>query len=288
MTASPYDAPAAERGRAWSKNVKMVLTFMGAMLLVAVAASAPAQAADAMASLDTDTPPGITVQHRHDGIVFADPGGMTLYTYDEDADTPGTSSCDRVRHCERRWPPLTAPEEAKPTGNWSVIRRHDGTPQWAYKGMPVYTSVDDVTPGAMSGDNANQVWHALFQPFPRPKTSKPPGFAVKRHGENWVFADHQGRLLYTIETPPDAAGAGCGTACLRFWLPVQAAMIAHPVGAWSVEARDDGSRQWAYHGKRAYVKRHPYWERAPAQDASAWTLLRVDVDNSAPRMAATK
>jgi len=83
-------------------------------------------------------------------------GAKPLYTYDRDE--PGKSNC--VDQCLAAWPALLAPEGAKPIGKWSVIVRPDGTSQWAYDKMPVYTFVRDEDSIA-SGDGLGGVWHLL-------------------------------------------------------------------------------------------------------------------------------
>ncbi len=49
--------------------------------------------------------------------------GMSLYTFDKD--TEGRSACNGP--CARNWPPLAAPADAKPEGDWTVITRDDGS-----------------------------------------------------------------------------------------------------------------------------------------------------------------
>jgi predicted lipoprotein with Yx(FWY)xxD motif len=79
---------------------------------------------------------------------------MTLYTFDKDA--AGKSAC--TGGCATNWPPLLAPADAKPTGDYSVITRDDGTKQWAYKGRPLYYWSKDMKPGDRTGDGFNNVW----------------------------------------------------------------------------------------------------------------------------------
>ena len=57
------------------------------------------------------------------------------------------------------WPPLAAPADAKPMGNWTVLTREDGSKQWAYKGKPLYTFAKDSKPGETAGRRFNNVWH---------------------------------------------------------------------------------------------------------------------------------
>lgn len=85
------------------------------------------------------------------------PNGMTLYTFDKDTAGSGKSACNGP--CAANWPPLAASADAKPTGDWSVVTRDDGSKQWAYKGKPLYYWVKDTKAGDKTGDGVNQVWH---------------------------------------------------------------------------------------------------------------------------------
>lgn len=89
------------------------------------------------------------------GEVYTDARGMTLYTYDEDL--PGVSNCND--DCARHWPPAIADAHAAATGELSLVRRDDGTLQWAAKGMPLYRFANDPKPGDVTGDKKNEVWH---------------------------------------------------------------------------------------------------------------------------------
>jgi predicted lipoprotein with Yx(FWY)xxD motif len=81
--------------------------------------------------------------------------GMTLYTFDKDAD--GKSACNGP--CATNWPPLAAGADAKAEGAWSLVARDDGSHQWAYKGKPLYTFQKDAKPGDRAGDNFKDIWH---------------------------------------------------------------------------------------------------------------------------------
>ena len=69
------------------------------------------------------------------GDVWANSGGMTLYTFDKDTAGSGKSVCNGT--CANVWPALSAPADAKPSGDWTVVTRDDGSKQWAYKGRPL-------------------------------------------------------------------------------------------------------------------------------------------------------
>ena len=91
------------------------------------------------------------------GKVLADPNGMTLYTYDKDS--PGKSNCSG--ECAEYWPPMKAGADAKPVGDLTIIKRADGTMQWADDGKPLYTFVKDKKPGDITGNNFKNVWHLI-------------------------------------------------------------------------------------------------------------------------------
>ena len=62
-----------------------------------------------------------------------------------------------------------------------------------------------------------------------------------------------GMTLYTFDK--DAAGSGksaCNGPCATAWPPLMAADTDKPSGDYSVVARDDGKKQWAYKGKPLY------------------------------------
>ena len=93
------------------------------------------------------------------GGMMVDPQGMTLYTFDKDSG--GKSMCND--DCEKNWPPLMAPADAKADGKWTAIKRDDGKMQWAYDGKPLYTFIKDEKPGEMKGDKMKDVWHVVHQ-----------------------------------------------------------------------------------------------------------------------------
>ena len=91
------------------------------------------------------------------GQILVDHNGMTLYTFDKDAD--GKSACNG--ECAVNWPPLKAEAGAMGAGDYSVITRDDGSLQWAYKGKPLYLWVKDKAPGDITGDKVKDVWHIV-------------------------------------------------------------------------------------------------------------------------------
>lgn len=89
------------------------------------------------------------------GPVLTDAKGMTLYTFDNDKD--GTSNC--YDGCAKNWPPLPAADANAAEGDYGITERTDGSYQWTYKGMPLYTWIKDAKPGDTTGDGVNGVWH---------------------------------------------------------------------------------------------------------------------------------
>ena len=90
------------------------------------------------------------------GQAFVDAKGMTLYTFDKDAD--GKSACNGG--CATNWPPLMAAADAKAANGWTMIKRDDGAMQWAYKGKPLYAFAKDTKAGDATGDGfLNGAWH---------------------------------------------------------------------------------------------------------------------------------
>jgi len=89
-----------------------------------------------------------------DGMLV-DHKGMTLYTFAKD--TGGKSMCNDM--CAANWTPLKAASSDKAMGEWTVIKRDDGSMQWAYDGKPLYTFVMDKKAGDMTGEGKmNGAW----------------------------------------------------------------------------------------------------------------------------------
>ncbi|GGU48996.1 hypothetical protein GCM10009504_01790 [Pseudomonas laurentiana] len=101
--------------------------------------------------------PGVALAEyamEKDGMLV-DAQGMTLYTFDKDMG--GKSMCSG--ECAKNWPPLMVKAGEKAEGEWTQIKRDDGTMQWAYDGKPLYTFIKDKKAGDMTGDGMKDVWH---------------------------------------------------------------------------------------------------------------------------------
>lgn len=186
---------------------------------------------------------------------------LALYTYD--ADGEDRSAC--TGRCAENWPPVFAPAEAQAMGEWKPIPRADGRRQWAFRGRPVYSYRGD-TPTRSSGDGLGGQWH-LVQPItlaPAPAPTPvalsvegtgpaiPAGVGIGKSASGPVFTDLHGFAVYAFAR--DTAGqSACLAACAQAWPPLAAPAGAVPVGDWTIVARGDGSRQWAYKGRPAYI-----------------------------------
>jgi predicted lipoprotein with Yx(FWY)xxD motif len=119
-------------------------------ILLALAGFAGAQAQTSQAAPATFAPNGTS-------SMLVDSRGMTLYTFDRDAN--GKSSCYVT--CAANWPPLVGNAASKPVGNFTIVTRDDGSKQWAYNGKPLYYWHNDASPGDKQGDNFLHIWHVV-------------------------------------------------------------------------------------------------------------------------------
>jgi predicted lipoprotein with Yx(FWY)xxD motif len=108
--------------------------------------------------------------HAEDPVRIAngrmvDSQGFTLYSFDRDG--KGKSNCNDA--CAAAWPPAEVPGGAKPTGDFSIVTREDGSKQWAFQGMPLYRFAGDKKPGDATGDKQGGVWHVVRGPAKRPQ-----------------------------------------------------------------------------------------------------------------------
>lgn len=70
-----------------------------------------------------------------------------------------------------------------------------------------------------------------------------------------VLVDPKGMTLYTWDRDTTAGKSGCNGQCATNWPPLLAAADAKATGDYTVVARDDGAKQWAFKGKPLY-----YWK----------------------------
>lgn len=220
-------------------------------------------------------PAGMSGRATEHGYVLSNAKGFTLY---QRADGAGDCNAE----CEKDWRPFQAPvllnaEKARPFG---FVRRDDGTRQWSRDGRALYSYVEDRVAGEVNGDVFKD-WQAVIL---YPAVQPPADITVQMSGNGEVYADSQGRTLYSFycfdeapdHLPCDTRGAPqmyrlsiCGTpeTCMATWQPVVASENAKPVGkTWSIVAIDPTGKQlfadeeatnalhvWAYNGRPVFT-----------------------------------
>ena len=249
-------------------------------------------------------PPGVRVVSTElDGPVFADARGRTLYQWPLQqmrsgvtGDHLGTSECTDVRTevsaglmspypaglrlpdldrhptCVKVWPPFLAAPSAKPIGKWTIIKRKDGTRQWAYEDFPVYTFQLDRRPGEVLGGRADK--QILDSPAVRrpvgPPPNLPPGFSVKTMSTGRLLVTSQGLSVYSSDAD-SAMHVACDDACAETWIPLLAPSLSRAHGEWSVIERTAGVRQWTFRGKPLYrYALDPGAHRLSGADVPGW------------------
>ena len=226
-------------------------------------------------TLDVDTARSDVGGDKHANLANAK--GLSLYT--SKADKPNQSNCADA--CARTWIPLAAPWAATNRGEWTAVKRADGTKQWAYRGQPLYTHAGDAQASATSGDGLDPKWQVAVVEPPPPV----PGFVkVHQSDAGELYTDGRGKTLYQREVKR-AAGLGFNEADLqsvtvpRGFQPVtpENTEDAKPVGNWAL-VDNGGKKQWAYKGLALYTNDN---DIAPGDlkgvrgtDRSFYTIMR--------------
>ncbi len=155
-------------------------------------------------------------------------------------------------------------------GEFSIIRRKDGTRQWAYKGAALYTYTGDYAPGEVTGIFAGDkdVQAALAY-----RNFTPPNVVIRHFPlRGPLMTTTKGQTLYFVarffalyggrETRSgyavsynDAKAQGiqaCQDQCISTWKPLPAPRNAEGSGFWEVISRTDGAAQWSFKGSPLY------------------------------------
>lgn len=90
----------------------------------------------------------------------------------------------------------------------------------------------------------------LLAPAARAQDTPPAKIADTSKGK--AFVDTKGMTLYIFDKDtPDKSN--CSGPCIQNWPAFVAPGDAKASGDWTVVARDDGTKQWAYKGKALYT-----------------------------------
>jgi len=255
--------------------------------------------------IEEPLPPGFQVLIAPlEGPVFANSVGQTLYTWPLEDQRNGQagdreglpSNCtdelltesaglmspyppglqlpdlDRRQSCTGVWPPVLAPIDAEPVGNWSIIKRVGGGGQWAYHGQPLYTSILDKRPGDVWGGTKMNISRDAGVPRdpigPRPLL--PPAFNVVQSTTGRLIVNKSGFSVYTHDGD-DPGKSNCHDQCLADWAPVPAPENVRERGGWTTIERSPGINQWAFRDKPLYTYNHDQEERSFAgADVPGW------------------
>jgi predicted lipoprotein with Yx(FWY)xxD motif len=123
------------------------------------------------------TPPAmVKVANSRLGKILVDSRGRTLYLFTKDSGS--TSTCTGA--CATAWPPLLADGTTTVAGGAlaslvGTTRRSDSTPQVTYNGHPLYTYVDDKSPGEANGQESEGTWFVLDESGEAVKGGAPSG-----------------------------------------------------------------------------------------------------------------
>ena len=145
-------------------SLPLPLLLLGALSLAVLAlAGCGGNASHELPTTSDGRPASIGVESTDLGDVLVDPQGRTLYLFERDSGT--TSSCTGA--CALNWPPLRvrgtpllgSGVEASEIG---TTVRPDGKSQLTYNGHPLYTFVNDKTPGQTNGEGINAFGGSWF------------------------------------------------------------------------------------------------------------------------------
>ena len=154
----------ADGGKQWAYKGKPLYTFAGDLKVGDTNGDGMDGNWHAVATERKFLPPKVTIWHSDFGPAFTTTDGKTLYVLAELRFNPlGTKRhtgpniglTDCTGDCTKTWLPYVAPTDATGAEDWSVVKRDDGTPQWAYKGWPVYTNVQDAKAGDTIGEGVS-------------------------------------------------------------------------------------------------------------------------------------
>ena len=95
-------------------------------------------------------------------------------------------------------------------------------------------------------------------------------------GHTIGFGNAQGKSLYTFDDDTVAGQSSCTDACATEWPAAQVPAGAKPSSRWTIIARKDGIKQWAYNGKPLYAcAKDPEVGQAKCADAK-WHMVKFE------------
>ena len=193
-------------------------------------------------------------------VVLYDSQGRPFFTLGN-----GASCADA---CLKNWQPAVAPAGAKEAGGFTIAGGH-----WAFRGKPLYVAVNGpklsdplpFTPGNerlrqqyLNGlavvDGVDNMHMVRLVPQTWMDMPSSIGVAEYRLAPGQILAagagalNAMGRPLYTFKGTPEQE-----KALPDMFKPQPAALMSVALGDFTIRARADGTRQWAYKGAPLYT-----------------------------------
>ena len=119
---------------------------------------------------DATTKDLVMIAKSDQGNYLADENCRTLYRFKNDK--PLESTCYDT--CVETWPPYYVGSKdpdlkslsREPEKRLNIIKRKDGTYQYAYENTPLYFYAEDRNPGDTKGNGKNSLWFLVFTQRP--------------------------------------------------------------------------------------------------------------------------
>jgi predicted lipoprotein with Yx(FWY)xxD motif len=145
-----------------------------------------------------DIPSGFKVLTSSTGRLLVNGKDYSVYSWE--GDEPNVSNC--VRDCLNRWTPVSAPQMAASSGDWTIIKHPSGINQWTFRSMPLYTHNKDVRGRSFDGSDVPG-WSNVYT---QRALTPPDEFTVQdAHFGGQVLADSRGRTIYLYSCHDDSA-----------------------------------------------------------------------------------
>ena len=113
-----------------------------------------------------------------------------------------------------------------------------------------------------------------------------PGFLAGASGRRnpaagFMYANAEGMTVYTYAKDTTPGKSSCVGECAKAWPPVVVPASAKAIGDWSIIAREDGIKQWAFQGKPLYSfaqETEIGASKGTGADGGAWKAVKLNPD----------
>jgi predicted lipoprotein with Yx(FWY)xxD motif len=169
-------------------SMKFLIPMVAAALLLSACGGSSSSSSSAASPQTGSSSSSMVVKTASNsslgGTVLVNAKGLTLYRLS--GEQGGKFICTSAA-CVQTWHPLVAPSGGTPSGSvgsLGVVKRPDGTEQVTYKGMPLYTFVQDHAPGDAHGQGFKDVgtWNAVTTTASSASTPTAPTTSTSKSG----------------------------------------------------------------------------------------------------------